>query len=272
MNIVRLISSALPVFFLVASATAEDNPGLFEGAVRELGEPIHIQARPAWMSACVLRQTVRSQDDEPAQQIVTFDTHVEGNADSSILVQTVAGHEGSEDSPATFGYQHRVTMDRSGVPVSTEARAIAGFPIATATLRQAALDGKVDIRDSIFSGRTFRQGDPINRNAEETFRFLKPVLPRDLTMDALVEHKDESRVVGLIDSSGGRPTLLFRVDIDSTTMRRSSATNTVLRGSLLLDVESGLIAGEDWSVRIDRTSEDPFEIVTKVDCSLGPKT
>ncbi|NQV81560.1 MAG: hypothetical protein HQ495_13470 [Alphaproteobacteria bacterium] len=272
MNVVRLISGAVLVLLSAATATAEDSASLFEGAFRDVAEPIHIQAKPAWMSACVLRQTISSQNDEPGQQIVTFDTHVEGDMNAATLVQTVAGHEGSEESPPKFGYQHRVTLDRSGAPVSTEARAVAGFPIPIATLRQAALDGNVDIRDSIFSGRTFRQGDLINRNAEETFRFLKPVLPRNLTMDTLVEHKDDSRLVGLIDSSEGRPSLLFRIDIDSTTIRRSSATNTVLRGHLMLDVESGLIAGEDWSVRINRTSEDPFEIVTKIGCSVGPKT
>ncbi len=263
-------TSLLLVALTGAPAEARDIAESFTGNVRELQTPIHIQAKPRWKSSCVLRQSAGTTGESPPQQFVTFETYIEGAPEAAVIVQTVTGHEESVESPALFGYQHRVTLGPSGLPVETEARAIDGFPISKRDLRQAALDGKVDIRDSIFSGRTFGQGDLVNRRAEETFRLLKPVLPRNLSMDTMVDHSDESRLIGLVESEQGRPTLLFRLDIDSTNVRRSSATNTVLRGHLFVDVESGLLAGEDWSAQIDRTSENPFEIVTKVDCSIAP--
>ena len=267
-----LVSLACLVLIAPAFVSPEATGGAdpFFGNVKELKEPIHVQARPRWKSSCLLQQTVETIDDSAVKQFVTFDTVVEGTRDTAVIVQTVKGHEDALESPALFGYQHRMTLDPSGIPVATEARAVEGFPISNRDLRQAALDGKVDIRDSIFSGRTFAPGDLINHRAEETFRFLKPVLPRNLSMDTMVDHSDESRLVGLIESDQGRPMLLFRLDIDTTNVRRSSATNTVLRGHLFLDIESGLLAGENWSARIDRTSEKPFEIMTKVECSVGP--
>lgn len=266
-----LVTFACLVLVAPAFASSEAPGGVdpFFGNFKELKGPIHVRARPGWKSTCLLEQTVETVEDLAAKQFVTFDTVVEGTPDAAVIIQTVKGHEDTLESPALFGYQHRITLDPSGVPVATEARAIEGFPISNRDLRQAALDGKVDIRDSIFSGRTFVLGDLINHRAEETFRFLKPILPRNLSMDTMVDHSDSSQLVGLIESDQGRPTLLFRLDTDTTNVRRSSATNSVLRGHLLLDIESGLIAGEKWSARIDRTSEKPFEIVTKVECFVG---
>ena len=246
---------------------AEDGP-LFVGAAAEISEPVEIKIRPNGRATCTLHQHFVSEEEAPSSQVITFETHVEGDDDAVILVQTVKGYEETSNSPAVFGYQHRMTMSADGLPTGTEARAIPGFPISAKALRQAALDGEVDIRDAIFSGRTYAQDEVLNRTPEETFRFLKPVIPRDLDLDALVDRRDQSRAAGLVTTTNGHRALLFEIDAQMTTVRRSGATDTVLQGQVLVDLASGLIAGEDWTAQIDKTSTDPFELITTVRCTL----
>lgn len=245
---------------------AEDGP-LFVGAAAEISEPVEIKIRPNGRSTCTLHQRFVSEEEAPSSQVITFETHVEGDDDAVLLVQTVKGYENTSDSPPVFGYQHRMTM-ADGLPTGTEARAISGFPISAKALRQAALDGEIDIRDAIFSGRSYAQDEVLNRTPEETFRFLKPVIPRDLDLDTLVDRRDQSRAAGLVTTADGRPALLFEIDTQMTTVRRSGATDTVLQGQVLVDVATGLIAGEDWTARIDKTSTEPFELITTVRCTL----
>ncbi len=246
----------------------EESAPLYVGPVETITDPVPLQVRPNSRAGCILRQNLLSAEDTAPSQVVTFDTHVEGTEDAAVLIQTVKGRETTATSPPTFGYQHRMTMNAAGIPVETEARAIPEFPIAASTLREAALDGEVDIRDALFSGRSFRQGDPVNRTPEETFRFLKPVIPRDLGLDALVDQREQSRVAGLVTTPQGRRALLLTIDTQMTTVRRSGATDTVLQGQVVIDLTTGLVAGEDWTARITKTSTDPFELVTTVRCTL----
>jgi hypothetical protein len=246
---------------------AEEAPPLFLGAVEKISEPVQLKIRPNSRAACTLHQRFVSEEEAPSSQVITFETHVQGGDDTALLVQTVKGYEGTSESPAVFGYQHRMTIAADGLPTGTEARAIPEFPISAKALRQAALDGDIDIRDAIFSGRTYVQDEPLNRTPEETFRFLKPVIPRDLDLDTLVDRRDRSRAAGLVTTTGGRRALLFEIDAQMTTVRRSGATDTVLKGQVLVDVATGLVAGEDWTARIDKTSTDPFELITKVRCT-----
>ena len=245
---------------------AEEAP-LFQGAVQKISEPVQLKIRPNSRAVCTLHQRFVSEDEAPSTQVITFETHVERGEDTALLVQTVKGYKRTSESPAVFGYQHRMTIAADGLPTGAEARAIPEFPIPAKALRQAALDGNVDIRDAIFSGRTYEQDEALNRTLEETFRFLKPVIPRDLDLDTLVDRRDRSRAAGLVTTTGGRRALLFEIDAQMTTVRRSGATDTVLQGQVLVDVLTGLVAGEDWTARIDKTSTDPFELITKVRCA-----
>lgn len=267
--------TAAPIFAVVLfSATpsqAADVTPLFQGEVAPITDPAPIRVRPNGGAFCVLHQRLISdEDDAPDAQIVTFDTGVEGTDAAAVVVQTVKGHRESAESPPIFGYQHRMTLDANGRPVATEARAIPGFPIDAETLRKAVLDGDVDIRDAIFFGRVFKQDDLLNRTPEETFRFLKPVIPQDLDLDALVDRRDQSRVAGIVSDPEGRRSLLFQIDAQMTTVRRSGATDTVFKGQVLVDLATGLMAGENWTARIDKTSTAPFELVTHVRCTLQP--
>jgi hypothetical protein len=247
--------------------SAEDRP-LFVGAVQEISEPAQLKIRPNARSSCTLHQRFISEEEAPSSQVITFETHVEGDDKAVLVVQIVKGFDGSADAPAIFGYQHRMTMAADGSPTGTEARAIPEFPISASALRQSALDGNVDIRDAIFSGRTYGQNEVLNRTPEETFRFLKPVIPRDIDLDALVDRRDQSRAAGLVTTAKGRRALLFEIDTQMTTVRRSGATDTVFQGQVVVDIATGLIAGEDWTARIDKTSTDPFELITTVRCAL----
>ena len=268
-----LAAAPLLVAALCAASPSEaaDVEPLFHGEIAPLTDPVPIQVRLNGAASCVLHQRLISdEDEEPEAQIVTFETSVAATDAATVVVQTVKGHKESAESPPTFGYQHRMTLDADGRPVATEARAIPGFPIDAETLRQAALDGDVDIRDAIFFGRRFKQGELLNRTPEETFRFLKPVIPQDLDLDALVDRRDKSRVAGIVSDPDGRRGVLFEIDAQMTTVRRSGATYTVFKGQVLIDLETGLLAGEDWTARIDKTSTDPFELVTSVRCTLQP--
>jgi len=262
-----LFLAAIVVFGTHDGEAADVGP-LYLGPVAPLQGPIHLQARPNGAAFCTLRQRLVTDDGDPSSQVVTFETRVEGTADAAVLVQTVRGHQDTATSPATFGYQHRMTLAPTGLAVAAEARAIPGFPIDAAELRRSALDGEVDIRDAIFSGRTFTQDETLNRTPQATFRFLKPVIPRDLDLDAQVDRRDQSHVAGLVSSPDGRQSILFEIDAQMTTVRRAGATDTVFKGQLVVDRTTGLVAGEDWIARITKTSTDPFELITSVRCSV----
>lgn len=233
-----------------------------------LSAPVEIRVTPGWQATCTLRQELRSDDDSDAQQIVTFDTHVEGEETAPILVQVVRGFGDSTDGPPEFGYEHRMTMNRDARPVAAEARAIRGFPISARALRDAAENGRVDIRDAIFTGRIFRQDAPINLAPEETFRFLRPVIPRGTRVAELIDQQDQTRVIGEV-TINDRRTLVTTIDVTATTARRAGVTDIAMSGWLLLDQESGLISGERWTARILKTATEAFELDTEITCAVS---
>ena len=257
---------------LTGTAHGSNEEPLFLGSVGKISEPVQLRIRPNSRAVCILHQRFVSEEEAAPPQVITFKTHVRGSEDAALLVQTVKGYEGTSELPAKFGYQHRMTFTADGVPTGTEARAIPGFPITAKALRQAALDGHIDIRDAIFSGRTYIQDEVLNRTPEETFRFLKPVIPRDLDLNPLVDRRDKSRAAGLVTTTGGRRALLFEIDAQMTMVRRSGATDTVVQGQVLVDMDTGLVAGEDWTARVDKTSTNPFVLITKVRCAIEPSS
>jgi len=261
---------ALLVFGLPLSATAE-TPDL-PGPVTPLQETVSLGATFGWQSACVLRQDVTSEGREHPAQFVTFDTWVEGAPGTPILVQVVRGRDGKPDGPVTFGYEHRLTLSASGVPVAAEARAIDGFPIAADVLHDAAASGRVDIRDAIFSGRSFGQDTELNASAEATFRFLAPVMPQGTRLRELVDHKDRTKVAGLITLGDGSQGLALAIDATATTVRRSGVTEVTMDGWLVLHRESGLIAGEAWTASVLKSTSEPFDLTTKITCDVSRRT
>lgn len=257
----------------LAAQPAQAAPDLaMLGELTPLSAPVELRVVPGWQSACTLRQQLESEQDERAQQVVTFDTHVEGDDQGPILVQIVKGY-GESDPGGTplYGYEHRMTMNARARPISAEAKAIDGFPIPNAALREAAQAGRVDIRDAIFSGRLFHQNDVINPIAEETFRFLKPVIQRGTRVGDLVHREDRSRVVGSVFRQG-RLTLVVAIDVTATTARRAGVTDITVAGWLLIDRESGLIAGERWTAKVLKTGTEPFDLQTEISCVVRPHT
>ncbi len=235
-----------------------------------LTSAITTRASPGWSSACVLRQAVVEQGEEAQVEFVTFDTIVEGKEESATLVQVVRGRDGGPEGSPLFGYEHRLTLNETGRPTDAKARAIEGFPIAPRVLQKAAADGRVDIRDAIFSGRRFSQDQALNSSAAETFRLLAPVMPRDTKLREIVEHTDESHIAGGVPLDDGSTGIAVRLDASATAVRRAGATQVSMAGWLLLHRESGLIAGENWTARVVRTSNEPFELVTKITCDVAP--
>lgn len=234
-----------------------------------LEQPLSVSATPGWQSACILRQDLRESGRDAATSFVTFDTRIEDTDHGPLLVQVVKGRGAVADSAPTFGYEHRLLMGDDGTPVAVEARAIDGFPIAPEVLRDAAERGRVDVRDAIFSGRTFVQNGPINESVEATFRFLKPVLPADTRLREIVDHEDRSHVMGVVRDANGRTSIAIAVAAGLTAVRRSGVHQVSVSGWLTVDTESGLISGEEWSARVVKTQTEPFELETKITCKLG---
>lgn len=241
-------------------------------ATSPLDQPLSIRATPGWQSACILRQDVHEPGRETLVSYVSFDTRIESSEHGPLLIQVVRGRGETPNSKPTFGYEHRLLMGADGKPIAVEARAIEGFPIDPDTLREAAVRGRVDIRDAVFSGRTFAQDDKINDTIEATFRFLKPVLPADTRIREIVDHEDRSRVLGIATDAKGRAILVVEIAAGLTAVRRSGVHQVYVSGWLTVDAESGLISGEDWSARVVKTQTEPFELETKITCRLGAFT